>query len=268
MKEINTEENKISEELHQINNNLKDKKSKSLSISTAIILGSMLVGLFSFAGTYAGIVTAGGVKSSSNTAFVDPDKMFGGREIAQNEVLYGNKDAKVVFLNYSDTECPYCKAFHEDGFKKLRESYATNKDVAIVYRHFPLSFHTLAPKESEASMCVRDQLGVGGYEAFLNSVYATTKSNNSLDPTLLPKLAAAITGVNLDTFNSCLSSGKFAQQVQDDLADGAAAGVTGTPHSLVLIKTDTGYQILAKIEGARDFNYIDKVLKQAIAMTK
>lgn len=267
MKETNTEENKIAAELHQINNSIKKSTSTAMSGTTKLILSAALIGLCAFAGAYTGVRVSGGAGKAA-AGFVDPDKIFGGRAISQNEVLYGKADAKVVFLNYSDTECPYCKAFHEDGFKKLRESYKDNKDVAIVYRHFPLSFHTLAPKESEASLCVRDQLGVTGYEAFLNSVYANTKSNNGLDPSMLPKLASLVSGVNLDTFNTCLSTGKFTQQVADDTADGVAAGVTGTPHSIIMIKTDSGYQILARIEGARDFNYIDKVLKQAIAMTK
>lgn len=267
MKETNTEENKIAAELHQINNSIKKSSSIVSGPTAKILMAAALIGICSFAGAYTGVRVSGGGKSAS-AGFVDPDKIFSGRAISQNEVLYGKADAKVVFLNYSDTECPYCKAFHEDGFKKLRESYKNSKDVAIVYRHFPLSFHTLAPKESEAAFCVRDQLGVTGYEAFLDSVYTNTKSNNGLDPSMLPKLASAIAGINADTFNSCLSTGKFTQQVADDTADGVAAGVTGTPHSIVMIKTDNGYQILARIEGARDFNYIDKVLKQAISMTK
>ena len=263
--EINQSIEDVASELHTMNKEMKHHSRAPMLFALFLTLA-----VITFASSLLGTVVAnkyvGGKAAASR--FVDPDKMFGGRAFAQNEILYGSKDAKIVFLNYSDTECPFCKAFHRDGFKKLREAYGDNKDIAIAYRHFPLSFHTLSPKESESTMCVRDQLGVKAYENYLNSIYDTTKSNNSLNPTELPRLAALLPGLNIDTFNKCVADGKFTQQVQDDIADGVAAGVTGTPHSLILIKTDGGYQILAKIEGARDFNYIDKVLKQAIAMVK
>ena len=40
-------------------------------------------------------------------------------------------------------------------------------------------------------------------------------------------------GLNMDEFNSCYSSGKYEDRVQQDLEDGEAAGITGTPGFLV-----------------------------------
>jgi predicted DsbA family dithiol-disulfide isomerase len=71
--------------------------------------------------------------------------------------------------------------------------------------------------------------------------------------------------LNMDEFNSCLSSGKYADRVAQDKADGTAAGVTATP-SFVLTYTVNGQQKQSVIAGAQPFSefqtQIDAALKE------
>ena len=69
--------------------------------------------------------------------------------ITKNDHIYGNSKAPVVIVEYSDFECPYCKAFHSTLKKIIDES---NGDIAWVYRHFPL--HTHSFEELAAAECV------------------------------------------------------------------------------------------------------------------
>ena len=53
-------------------------------------------------------------------------------------------------------------------------------------------------------------------------------------------------------FGDCLTSGKNAQEVQKDFADGSAGGVTGTPAFFVNGKKLSGAQPFASFQAAID----------------
>jgi Protein-disulfide isomerase len=57
-------------------------------------------------------------------------------EVTDEDTYLGNKDARVTLVEYSDFQCPACKAY-EDIVKQLRDAYSA-EDLKIVYRHFPL----------------------------------------------------------------------------------------------------------------------------------
>lgn len=226
-----------------------------------VIIGSMIIGAFILAGAF---IMRGG--SGNSAEFVDPDKIFMGREFKNEEFTQGSTKNKVLFVQYSDTECPFCKKFHEETIAKI-ETDPKYSSIAMAYRHFPLPFHLKAPKEAEATLCAREQGGQKGYRDYLDTIFTDTPANDGLDPAELPKIATKI-GLDAAKLTECLNSGKYTQQVQDDLADGSTVGVTGTPNSLVMIKTDTGYRILARIDGARDVKYVQAILDQAIKFAK
>ncbi len=56
-------------------------------------------------------------------------------EIRENDHVKGNKDAKVVLIEYSDFQCPAC-AYYAPFVERLAEDYPN--DILVVYRHFPL----------------------------------------------------------------------------------------------------------------------------------
>ena len=80
----------------------------------------------------------------------------------------GPKDARFVLIEYSDFQCPFCDRFQPTATRFVKE----NKDVAWVYRHFPLrSIHPYAQKLAEASECVAEQKGEEGFWAFADKVF-------------------------------------------------------------------------------------------------
>ena len=71
-------------------------------------------------------------------------------EVTDEDKYLGDKNAKVTLVEYSDFQCPACRAF-EDIVKQVQESYS-GEDLKIVYRHFPLrSIHPNADLAAQAA---------------------------------------------------------------------------------------------------------------------
>ncbi|MFA5770672.1 MAG: thioredoxin domain-containing protein, partial [Patescibacteria group bacterium] len=153
------------------------------------------------------------------------------KKVSDDERIRGNKNAKITLVEYSDFECPFCKSFHPTT-QELIKTYGDK--IRLVFRDYPLPFHQNAQKEAEAGRCIAE---LGGSEAFWNyadKIFERTTSNGTgFALTDLGPLASEV-GVNQLSFQQCLDSGKYAKAVKDEVAEGATAGVNGTPTTFVI----------------------------------
>ena len=171
--------------------------------------------------------------------------------------IRGDKNAAVTIIEYSDTECPFCKRFHPT-VQEMVDSYKGK--VRWVYRHFPLAqLHSKAPKEAEATECAYEQGGDDVFWKYVDRVYAITPSNDGLDPAELPKIATSL-GLNKQKFETCLSSGKYTAKVQEDENDGVNAGARGTPYSVV-IAGDQKIPVSGAVPASELRQILDQVVK-------
>lgn len=153
------------------------------------------------------------------------------RPIGRDDHILGNKNARIMIVEYSDTECPFCKMFHTTMHDLIKQK---GSEVAWIYRHFPLvQLHSKAPKQAEATECAWEQGGNTAFWKYVDRLFAITPSNNGLPDEELMNIADYI-GLNSASFYTCLESGKYASKVENDLADGKKAGVRGTPNSFIL----------------------------------
>lgn len=141
---------------------------------------------------------------------------------ADNDPFLGPEDAPVTIVEFSDFQCPYCKRFRDQTFDALIEQYGDQ--IRIVYRDFPLSqLHPDAQKAAEAAECANEQ---GKFWEMHDMIYANQQLGIGVD---------ALTGfadqlqLDTDEFAECVESGKYAEEVAADMADGNAYGVSGTP---------------------------------------
>ena len=151
--------------------------------------------------------------------------------VTSSDHVRGSANAAITLVEYSDYECPFCKSFHPT-MQRLMTEY--NGKVKWVYRHFPLSFHQNAEKEAEAAECVAELAGNDAFWKFTDKIFEQTTSNGTgFALTSLPALAEEV-GAPQKKFEDCLNSGKYTTYVQDQMAGGSAAGVDGTPGTIVL----------------------------------
>ncbi|NCO88590.1 hypothetical protein AUK04_00035 [Candidatus Roizmanbacteria bacterium CG2_30_33_16] len=180
------------------------------------------------------------------------------KDVSNDERIRGNKNAKVTLVEYSDFECPFCKRFHPTT-QELMKTYGDK--IRLVFRDYPLPFHQNAQKEAEAGRCIAE---LGGSDAFWN--YAdkifeqTTTNGTGFALTDLGPLATEV-GVNQQSFQQCLDTGKYTKAVKDEMADGNAAGVNGTPTTFV-IDSNGKTQMLVGAQPVDAFKtVIDQILK-------
>lgn len=183
------------------------------------------------------------------------DQMAALTPVNDDDYIRGSQNAKVMLVEFSDFECPFCQRFHPT-MQQVMEEYGDQ--VAWVYRHFPLSFHPNAQKAAEASECVAAQ---GGSEAFWKYADAIFEKNAVLGGQLN---AGAITeaaeeaGVNVGQFQTCLDSGDMASAVNEDFSNGSAAGVQGTPGTFIVVDGE----VKELIPGALPFEQVKPMIDQ------
>ncbi|MDQ3245036.1 MAG: DsbA family protein [bacterium] len=177
------------------------------------------------------------------------------RPITEQDHILGNKDAKILIVEYSDTECPFCKVFHNTMHKIISE----NTDVAWVYRHYPIpELHSKAFNESLALECAWEFGGNEMFWQYTDEVYKRTLSNDKLPTDELSKIATDL-GLNINTFSACLDSEKYSEKIEQDILDGQRIGVQGTPTSFVV----KDGKIIDIIEGAQPIEKVREIIKKA-----
>lgn len=148
--------------------------------------------------------------------------------------IKGDKNAKITIIEFSDFQCPFCKQFVDTTYAQIVKEYVDTGKAKIAFRHFPLtSIHPNAQKAAEASECANDQ---GKFWEFHDELFKNqpTWSNQTADvaATTFTTYAGTV-GIDTGAFASCVQSGKFAQAVNDDAADGQKAYVSGTPSFVI-----------------------------------
>ncbi len=234
----------------------------------AVPVSIALAGLFIGGGIYFGAGQVGGngsvaIKTATATGAAQavPAAVAATGKVtpvtAQDHIR-GNVNAKVILVEYSDLECPFCKQFHTTA-KTVTAKFAKS-DVAWVYRHYPLdALHSKARKEAEASECATELGGNDAFWKYVDRLFEVSPTNNRLELSELPNIAAYI-GLDRAKFQTCLDSGKYAAKVEAQFQSGVAAGARGTPYSIIV--TAKGNTVVG---GAVNAEALEGMLKAALS---
>jgi protein-disulfide isomerase len=169
----------------------------------------------------------------------------------------GSPEAELSLIEYSDFECPFCKQFHR-ALLAMTAMYPGR--VNWIYRHFPLAMHNpAAQKEAEAAECAYEAGGHASFWVYADEIFARTTSNGQgFPPDRLVPLANEL-GLDEQAFRNCLDTGRQTTRVKEDLIEGEALGISGTPMT-VLLHNRTGAVRL--ISGAVSIVELERVVGQ------
>ncbi len=232
---------------------------KDLLIPLSIVIAGAFVGVGLYFGGAAGssapgsnsLTVSGGEPPADTTSKIDP--------VTADDHVKGNRDAKIMIVEYSDYDCPFCSRFH-DTMKVVTEKYGEN--IGWVYRHFPLEqLHPQAPAVALAAECVAE---LGGNDAFwkFTDDYVALRGSGDKTPhdTLIPQLVVEA-GVNQAAFTECFNTGRHVDAVEADMADAVETGGRGTPWSILIGPDGKTYPI----NGAQSAPVIEQLIESVLS---
>lgn len=175
---------------------------------------------------FAGIIIIGGFLMIifANTGPAGNNKHIG--EVGTDEWIKGDPSSKIVLVEYSDFQCPACKARAKQNEEILNEF---GSHIKFIYRHFSWDYHERAFLASLAS----EAAGIQGKfwemhdKIFENQEVWSKQSEDSAEESFTAY--ALMLNLDIEKFKNDLHSNKVENEVKKDQKSGAAAGIDATP---------------------------------------
>lgn len=139
--------------------------------------------------------------------------------LTESAMKTGSESAKVTLVEFSDFQCPACKAF-QPAVEEIIRTYPN--EVLVAYRHFPLHQHPFAVLAAETA----EAAGAQGKFWEMTSYLFLNQERISED-----FLKNSWKDVKLDEkkFTEALTKHTYRAKIDQDTIDGKRLGVSGTP---------------------------------------
>jgi len=131
----------------------------------------------------------------------------------------GTADAPVIIALFTDFQCPYCARILP-LLNQVLEKYQGK--VKLVFQNFPLSTHQFARKAASAALAAGKQ---GKFWELHDRLF---QNYNRLNDQVVQEQAKEL-GLDLQKFDKDMADPQIMQVINQDMQDGAKAGVRGTP---------------------------------------
>jgi protein-disulfide isomerase len=143
--------------------------------------------------------------------------------IRRDDPARGDPRAPVTVVEFSDFQCPFCSRALP-AVSELEKTFG--KDVRVVWKHLPLSFHPNAMPAALAAEAARAQ---GKFWQMHDKLFA---QQQALSPAVYEQSASELE-LDLGKFRAALQASETRARVDADLEAARQAGVTGTPTFVV-----------------------------------
>ena len=155
-----------------------------------------------------------------------------------NGPSHGPATAPVTVVEFSDLQCPHCKAAHPILDKLLAE----DTNVRIIYQNFPLPGHDWAEVAAGYADCIGRKSGSSNNDNFWKFVGAVFDAQSDITAANAAEKLSALadqSGEKGAEIAACASSPDTTARVQHSIALGKSVGVNGTPTVFINGRTIT-----------------------------
>ena len=201
------------------------------------------------------------IQTTQTTTSTQPERTPIIQVSLDDDPLRGDENAPINLIEFSDFGCPFCAKFHQSTLPLIEENYIKTGKVKFIYRDFPiLNLHPNAGIAAMSAECANDQGMFWQYHDYLFENQNSWQKLQSDDAADTFKQYAAELNLNTENFNSCLGSGKYANEVNNDLNDGRFYDVTGTP-TFFVGNDKIGY---TKVSGAQPYPVFERLFEEQL----
>ena len=144
-------------------------------------------------------------------------------EIGNNPIL-GKESARLILVEFTDYQCPFCGRYARETFPQLRKQYVENGTIRYAVIDQPLPMHPEAAKAAEASHCAQDQGKFWEIHEEMMGKQDDLKDLSSYAKTL---------NLNVGQFEECLNTGKYSDVIRKDMELANKLGVNGVPGFII-----------------------------------
>jgi protein-disulfide isomerase len=173
--------------------------------------------------------------------------------LQQSGNTLGDPNAPVKVIEYADFQCPYCRRFWQETEPQIIATYVKSGKVFYEYRSVGAFLGQESADAAEAAYCAGDQ---GRFWDYHDALFLNWTGENVGDFTK-EKLDQYARSLRLDSaaFEQCLTSGRYAARVQQDVTNARKDGVHATPSFLINGKL---------VEGAMPFSAFQEAIDAAL----
>jgi protein-disulfide isomerase len=183
-----------------------------LSVSAAVILGSIAVAYSAIVNTAPGALRAA---------------TWDTKAVAATDIAMGDPKAPARITEYGALDCPHCADFHERAFGKFKKDYVDTGKVYFVYSPFP--YNTVGLQAATVVAC----LPKANQADALSTLYRQRNWVFNEDVT-----GSAVSELKLSADESasmltCITDGKMREQVTKTAYEAGSRGIASTPSFVI-----------------------------------
>ena len=168
---------------------------------------------------------AGLPSDALSRAAIDAERAFPG-------YVEGSEDAPVELIEYADFQCPACRQFWVLTVQDIKSRLVPTGQVRYVFRDFPLDMHPHARVAHHAAACASEQ---GSFVAMHDMLFGNQNDwgLQAGSPIRTFRGYAEQIGLDVASYDTCMTEGRYRARIQASVENGVAQGVTGTPTLII-----------------------------------
>ncbi|MBL8710971.1 MAG: DsbA family protein [Rhodospirillaceae bacterium] len=209
-----------------------------------IVIGIVILALVGVGGFYAW--TQYGPGAGSQSAVLDglPEPIVDPlAQVQEGDMVLGDPDAPITFIEYSSLSCPHCARFHSAVLPEIKKAYIDTGKVKLVLRDFALN--RPAFEAALLAHCVSPM----AYWGMIDQLFSTQRGWVNENSTAALSMMAAAAGINGKDFQGCLADEAVKQRILNSAEQGSTVfKINSTPTFVVNGIVVTGERSFADFE--------------------
>ena len=166
--------------------------------------------------------------------------------------IEGDPQAKIVLVEFSDFECPFCIRHATQVHGELRKRFVDTGKLRYAFINNPLPIHSHALVMATAAMCAADQSRFWQMHELLFTEQPLTKR----------QIVLSLQGldINASAIQRCLDQSEPAGQIEQDIKQAQQLGLVSTPSFALGVLNSSGLEVHTFIRGAQPIDVFEKAI--------